>query len=305
MRLNLRLVKASQFLQQFKLNVWHPPGKEYIIPDTQRRLASTNVGCADLFYSELDALFTYNTILVEIHLSLISKILVGYEDDKYWARLHCQVQTNENLDDDRALLPFVSSCSYRSDSDLSMSPRLKDLDNSLLGTVSPHLEGPIGLSLRPSKPIPRLESSPLVIEGFRPLPPNETKLLYHVNRTISNLQLCIPPAVAPDILQIAHEENHPGFSHCYKIVTHSWYIRGLTKLLREFIQHYSQCVQLWTRRHRPYESLQPIEFLPVFFFTLTLDFVLTFLLTKQGFNAIMSVTYKFSKRVTLIESVDT
>lgn len=91
MRLNLRLVRASQFLQQFKLDVWHKPGKEDIIPDAVSLLASTNVGCTNPFYSELDALFTYNTTLVEIHPTLISTILAGYEADKYWARVYCQV----------------------------------------------------------------------------------------------------------------------------------------------------------------------------------------------------------------------
>ena len=38
---------------------------------------------------------------------------------------------------------------------------------------------------------------------------------------------------------------------------------------------------------------------------LTLDFVLALPLTKQGYNAIISVTYKFSKRVTFIKGVDT
>lgn len=33
--------------------------------------------------------------------------------------------------------------------------------------------------------------------------------------------------------------------------------------------------------------------------------MLALLLTKQGFNAIMLVTYEFSKRVTLIEGADT
>ena len=41
------------------------------------------------------------------------------------------------------------------------------------------------------------------------------------------------------------------------------------------------------------------------FFTLTLDFVLALPLIRQGFNAIMSVTCKFSKRVTLIDGADT
>ncbi len=87
MRLNLRLIRASQFLQQFKLDVCHKPGKEHIIPDALSRLASANVGQADPSYSELDALFIYNAILVEIRPELISRILARYEVDDYWSRL--------------------------------------------------------------------------------------------------------------------------------------------------------------------------------------------------------------------------
>ena len=82
MRMNLCLVRASQFFQQFRLDVRHKPGKEHIIPDALSRLASTNVGCSDAFHSELDALFTYNATLIEIHPALISRILAGYEDDE-------------------------------------------------------------------------------------------------------------------------------------------------------------------------------------------------------------------------------
>lgn len=38
---------------------------------------------------------------------------------------------------------------------------------------------------------------------------------------------------------------------------------------------------------------------------LTSDFVLALPQLKEKFNAIMSVTYKFSKRVTLVEDADT
>lgn len=88
MRMNLRLIRTSQFLQQFKLDIRHKPIKKYIIPDALSCLASTNVGCVNSSYSELDALFIYNTILVEIHPSLVLKILAGYEDDKYCIRLY-------------------------------------------------------------------------------------------------------------------------------------------------------------------------------------------------------------------------
>ena len=83
MRMNLWLVRASQFLQQFKLDIRHKPGKEHIIPDALSRLASTNVSYTDPSYSEFDALFTYNTTLIEIHLGLVSRILTGYVDDEY------------------------------------------------------------------------------------------------------------------------------------------------------------------------------------------------------------------------------
>ena len=135
--------------------------------------------------------------------------------------------------------------------------------------------------------------------------PEKSKLLYHVNKLTGVYWLCILPSVAPDILVIAHREGHLGFSHCYKIIAHSWLIRSLIKLLRSFLLHCPQCLALQTRRHLPHGLLQPIESTPVPFFILTLDFVLALLLIKEKFNAIMSVTYKFSKRVTLILRTDT
>lgn len=79
MRLNLRLVQVFQFLQQFKLDDCHKSGKEHIIPNTFSRLASANTCYPDPQHSELDAWFTYNVTLVEIHPSLVSRILAEYQ----------------------------------------------------------------------------------------------------------------------------------------------------------------------------------------------------------------------------------
>lgn len=83
MRMNVRLVRASQFLQQFRLVVRHKPGKEHIIPDALSRLASANRAGHDEIYSELDALFTYHATLVEISPDLIKRILDGYLADDW------------------------------------------------------------------------------------------------------------------------------------------------------------------------------------------------------------------------------
>lgn len=87
MRLNLRLVRVFQFLQQFKLKVRHKLGKEHIIPNTLSHLASFNTGYTDSQHSELDTLFTYSTMLVKLYPTLISRILASYEADPWWAQL--------------------------------------------------------------------------------------------------------------------------------------------------------------------------------------------------------------------------
>lgn len=56
--------------------------------------------------------------------------------------------------------------------------------------------------------------------------------------------------------------------------------------------------------HPPYGSLQPIESPSVLFHTLTIDFILALPVSREGFNAVMSVTYKYSKRVTLVPGKD-
>lgn len=135
--------------------------------------------------------------------------------------------------------------------------------------------------------------------------PNKIKLLYYVNRFINVHRLYIPLSVAPNILAVAHSKGHLGFSCCYKIITYSWFIYGFTKLLCAFICYCSQYLALQTRWHTPYGSLQSIESPPIPFFTQTLDFVFALPLSKEKYNAIMSVICKFSKQINLIQSADT
>ena len=187
MRINFRLVRASQFLPQFRLDVRHNSGKEHIISDALSRLASTNIGCSDLSHFELNALFTYNAILVEIYPGLILRILTGYKDDKYWARLHRQVQANEELGDDKTVLLFVTRDSYRLNNDPYILPRPKSLINPSLGATFPQPKGPVGLSAGFREVAPPPRGSTIRIEDFTLPPPNKTKLLYQVNTTICNL----------------------------------------------------------------------------------------------------------------------
>lgn len=83
MRLNLRLVWALQFFQQFRLDIRHKLEKEHIVSNALSYLASTNSPSTDAQHSKLDALFLYNITLVEIYLTLVSRILAGYNTDPW------------------------------------------------------------------------------------------------------------------------------------------------------------------------------------------------------------------------------
>lgn len=228
MRLNLWLVRASQFLQQFKLDVRHNPGKEYIIPHALNQLASANIGQVNPFYLELEALFAYNTILVKICPELISRILAGYEVDNYWSRFQRQIQANKDLGADKTPFLFVLGSILPTNAKLYLTPHLED-EAKLLPVA------------KVSRTLEKLLLSDNT-DSFLPL--DKTKLFYYVNKLTGFYHLCISLSIAPNILAIAHREGHLGFSRCYKIITDFWFIRRLTKLLQTFICHCPQCLAL-------------------------------------------------------------
>ena len=59
MRINVRLVRASQFLRQFNLEVRYKPDKEYIVLDALSRLISANKLTLSEDHSKLNVLYVY------------------------------------------------------------------------------------------------------------------------------------------------------------------------------------------------------------------------------------------------------
>lgn len=167
MRMNVRLVRASQFLCQFRLVICHKPGKEHIVPDALSRLASanTNLLSEDPNYSELDALFTYNTTLIDIYPDLVKQIVKGYKADNWWAKIWRQIKENDKLGPDRALLPFVKSNTPPTDANPYFTPR----PEPLLQTISPLQEPPNAVDPLPlttsSTDMPFLPTHPRLLQS--------------------------------------------------------------------------------------------------------------------------------------------
>ena len=115
-KMNLRLVRASEFFQRFDLDVKHKPGKENIVPDALSRLASSNESNYASDRSELDALhcasddvvpiYQYAATLVEMSDDFRKRILEGYNNDSGWQRIKEQICANEQLGENAAKLRF-------------------------------------------------------------------------------------------------------------------------------------------------------------------------------------------------------
>ena len=127
-QINVRLIRASQFLRQFHLDVKYKLGKEYIIPDALLCLPSINYNVVSTKlnnYSKLDVLFT--ATLIEINPEFRDYLIKGYQDDLWWYKIIKLINNNNSYNNSAATLPFI----YRdklvaTNANLYFSPQLKD-----------------------------------------------------------------------------------------------------------------------------------------------------------------------------------
>ena len=110
-KLNLRLIRASEYLQRFRLDVRYKPGKVNIIPDALSHLASQECRPGQTSRAELDELDAltvkcYPVSLVEMNPGFRQRIIKEYEAEPRWSRILKQVQDNKNLEKNAVELPY-------------------------------------------------------------------------------------------------------------------------------------------------------------------------------------------------------
>ena len=119
-------------------------------------------------------------------------------------------------------------------------------------------------------------------------------------------RLCIPKTLEKNIFSIIYNEYaHAGFYRTYDTIIVSVYIKNLFRRFRIYIIYYSQCQLLQTTRHTPFKTLYSIIRPPIPFYTVTADFILVLLKTKNEKNYMLTITYKFFKKIELIPGKNT
>ena len=84
MRINIRFIRASQFLKQFKLDVKHKFEKKYIISNALFRLININHNkkCFNSKYSKLNALYEIFCSLITIFAKFHKRLIENYIIDR-------------------------------------------------------------------------------------------------------------------------------------------------------------------------------------------------------------------------------
>ncbi len=245
-KLNLRLIRASQYLSQFDLDVRHKPGRIHLVPDALSRLLGDMEQKDDGktgILEDLGTAGTYHVTLVELADDFKKRLQDAYEQDTAWKRILDLTRPKQpDGDEDPADKPPGLQFSYRNG------------------------------------------------------------LIYYTDDIDGRERLCIPSALEKEIFELAHDkQHHSGFHRTYDRITASLFIRHLTKRLKAYILHCPECQLNQTRRHAPYGSLHPISTPSIPFHTITMDFILALPPTpKEGFDNLLTVTDKFTKRVLLL-----
>jgi len=272
-KLNLKLVRDSAYLSQFRLQVVYRPGRIHIVPDALSRLkaygkdvispkvvpprvATEAVDCHSLEVG------SYHTLLVELSPEFKQRLIAGYESDPHWRNILEMVLRSQERRriDDGAALEGQAVVRYQD----GVDPMDGDEFNSPLGLRFFERHG----------------------------------LLYFRDFANGRDRLCIPTSMEREVFEIAHDHHHhQGVDRCHDRLRASVYIHHMLRRLRMYIDHCWPCKRNQTTRHPPYGELQPIqtEFLP--FHTVTMDWIVA--LPEVPEDALLTTTCKATKRVAL------
>ena len=103
-KLNLRLIRTSEYLQRFRLEIRHKPDKTNVIPDALSRLTSRSYRAkTDEFI--LDTVEDFPVSVITVNKAFRRRLLDGYQESR-WVRAIAIIKANNRLGDNSVKLSY-------------------------------------------------------------------------------------------------------------------------------------------------------------------------------------------------------
>ena len=270
-KLNLRLVRASQYLSQFSLNIRHRVNKLNIVFDALSRLAIIVEQNDDFDEDTLDEIDAYvddsNTLIV---IKLV----------KHVARERDNVVATNIVND----VVFFHACLIQ----MSDEFRKRFIDVYVK-------------SFKWTKIMNTIQKSSMFsnIQFFL-----DDDLIYYTNFA-NRKRLCLLKEFEKKIFEQTHDNNsHVDFNKTYETIIVNFYFRKLSNRLHRYIAHCHQCNLCQTKRHTSYDNLNFIVSSSILFHIVCFDFILV-LSKRQEMNVALTTTCKFSKKFMIMTDKNT
>ena len=312
-KLNMKLIRVSIYLSQFRLNVRYKLDKSHIIFDALSRLSINN--CMfndkndvldienfheDMIDSKNDVIYAYNSDLITMSKNFKLKFRQDYRFDKVWIKILTMFEfLNARLIKKKKEVLQKSFDDSTTQSSITKS--LSQTTNQSVDVLSNQQSTTSSFITESVLQIDRQASNRRTDIDFQLI----DELIYHIHESndyeFEQSKLCIFEICQQNVFKIAHNDNfHVEHHRVYRRLMKTVYMSTMSRKLRMYLRHCFECQFNQIKRHNSYDELMLIFTSSLFFYTITMNFVLTLSL-KQSMNTLLNLTNKISRQLQIID----
>ena len=323
-KLNLRLMKTSQYLSEFNLFIRHKVDKVNVMSNAFFRF-QTNVFIIEKIemlkslyehslkssYEDFIAktsLFYHHVALMKMSNDFKRRLKQTYRDDEYWFKILDMIQSAIDMTSSTA--DVISKTNSRSSSIVRNRSSTSITDNHLSSqTTNRQFSTSITNNQSSNQTTNRQFSTSIINSSSKKKKLSDSRdirfrhkndLLYFIFDLFDSERLCISKIMKTKIFRQAHDlTHHDDFMRTYDRLRHFIYVRFMIKRLKIYIAHCSKCQINQIKRHSIYDELTSIISSAISFHIIIMNFIITLSLSRD-FDVLLIITCKFSKKVLLI-----
>ena len=299
-KLNLRLMRASQYLFDFNLFVRHKVDKANVMSNALFRLQVdvSVINKIDVFeslyehalkFTQIDlilktSLYFHHVVLVKMSNDFKARLKQAYQNDEHWFKIFVIVR-----------FAVVVASAISATSTHEVSHEVISSINAAVFTIETSRISVIifATSLKTYE----LFDSREIRFRYR------NDLLYYIF-DFDSKRLCILAVMKIEVFQQVHDFTyHENFMRTYDRLRNSIYVHSMIKHFKIYIIHCSKCQINQIKRHSIYGEFTLIMSSIIFFHIIAMNFIVR-LSFSRDMNVLFTITCKFSKKLLLISRHD-